>query len=222
MTTIKTKVLLMLLILTCLACAGAFAAERTSIWKGIQPEPGPRDLGIIFNTSDLLLDLEGYNKVGIGAKIGDKDDWMMRGMADLLLNNTTFSFDLGMVMEKHLWPGPASVYWGPSAAIGFSSLTFNKIDDDNWSKTNQLPLSVGCVLGVEVFVFQFLSVFVEYEAALQLRPSVTKVSTDGTVTSSRDFTYQFDMDMGNNSMFGIVIYLMRRDDSSRRDSAEQE
>ena len=218
MTTAKSKVLLMILVLT---CAGVFAAERSSIWVGFEPPSGSRDLGILFNTNDILLDLEGFQG-GVGAKIGIRA-WMLRATADVVLNTDAdpFSISLGGVLEKHLWPGPLSLYWGPAVETGYTTILLFKTDDDNWSRTHTVPLSLGCVFGVELFVFRFLSVFVEYQGAVELGLTTTSTSTAGSVTSSTEFTYALDVGMGNNAMFGIVIYLMRRGDSAGADSAQQ-
>jgi hypothetical protein len=205
--TVKRTFLLGVLVLT---CAGVFPAERTSIWEGVEPKSGPLDLGILFSANDISLDLQGFQG-GVGAKLNLKD-WMLRGTADLLLNTRfdPFSISLGAVLEKHLWPGPLSVYWGPSAGMGFTTLLLYRTDDDNWSRTTTVPLSLGCVFGIEVFFFQFLSLFVEYQGALDLGLDITRVSTAGSVSTDTEFTYKLDVGMGNNAMFGIVFYLMKR------------
>jgi hypothetical protein len=214
--TTKSKVLLAILFLT---CAGVFAAERTSAWEGIGPNAEPPDLGILFNTNDILLDIEGFQG-GVGSKISLKE-WMLRGSADLIFRNQWFSFDLGAVLEKHLLPGPISPYWGPAAAIGYT-LDHDKDDEDNWSREHYPFFSLGCVFGIEVFIFQFLSLFVEYQAALKLGLDITKVNVAGSVSTTKEFTYDFDIGMGNNAKFGIVIYLKKRNDSTSRGLAEQE
>ena len=213
----KTKVLLIILVLTGTV---VFAAERTSMWQGIQPKPGPVNLGILFNTKDILLDIQGFQG-GVGAKVNLKD-WMLRGSADLVLNTEfdPFSLSLGTVLEKHLWPGPVSVYWGPAVETGFTTILLYKTDEDNWSRNSILPLSLGCVFGVELFLFEALSFFVEYQAAFELGISRTRVSTAGSVSPTTELTYNLDIGMGNNAMFGIVFYLMRPKDSARPDLAE--
>ena len=205
-----------------LICGGAIAAERPGVFEGVEPKAGPRDFGILFSTNDLLLDIQGFQG-GVGAKIG-LTGWMLRGTADIVLNTECdpFSMDLGAVLEKHIWPGPLSVYWGPLAGVGFTTILLFKTDADNWSRINTFPLSLGCVFGIELFLFEFLSVFIEYQAALKLGIDSTRVSTAGSVTADREFTYNFDIGMGNNAMFGIVIYLMRRDETWQPESAEQE
>jgi hypothetical protein len=215
-TTAKIKVLLAILVLT---CAGVFASERTSIWEGIEPKAEPPDFGILFNTNDILLDIEGFQG-GIGAKISLKN-WMLRSSADLIFRNHWFSFDVGAVLEKHLLPGPMSLYCGPAAGIGYT-LDHDKDDEDNWSREHYPFFSLGCVFGIEVFIFQFLSLFVEYQAALKLGLDITKVNVAGSVSTTKEFTYDFDIGMGNNAMFGIVIYLAKRNDSTSPRLAKKE
>jgi len=209
-----------------LVCTCVFASERTSVFRGVDPRPGPIDLGILFSTSDILLDLEGYPHGGIGAKINLKDsrDWMLRGTADLLLQNEfdPFSISLGAAFENHLWPGPISLYWGPTAETGFTTELGYKIDDDNWSRTSTWPLSLGCVLGIELFLFEFLSIFLEYQAALDLGLTTTRISTGGSVSSTTEFTYTFDIGVANKAMFGIVFYIMKRDPEFGSSAAKAE
>ena len=137
---------------------------------------------------------------------------MFRGMVDVLLNTgiNPFSISLGGVLERHFLPGPLSVYSGPSLETGVTIST-NKINSDNWTQDIALPfLTVGGVFGIEVFIFDFLSVFVEYQATFALGLDIYRVSTSGSVSSTTDFTYEFDVGLGNSGMFGIVFYLMRR------------
>jgi hypothetical protein len=215
----KIRTILTILVVV---CAGIVGAEQTSIWPGIEAKAGPRDLGILFNTDDILLDLQGFQG-GVGVKMSLKR-WMLRAMADLMLNTSfdPFSLSLGAVLEKHLWPGPVSLYWGPSVETGFTTILLYKTDDDNWARINTYPLSLGCVFGIELFVVEFLSIFVEYQASLELGINSTRTSTAGSVSSTAEFTYLFDIGMGNNAMFGIVIYLTRKKDTSKSILADQE
>ena len=216
MITAKTRVVLVVLLLT---CAGTFAAERTSIFPGIKPKPGPLDLGIIFNTNDILLDIEEIDG-GAGVKV-NLANWVLRGIVDLRFFNDFVSVDLNTVLERHLWPGPVSVYWGPSAGLGFWAMR-TELAAGDWTRNSNLPLSLGCVFGVEFFIFESLSVFVEYQAALELVLHRTKVSTAGSVSSTTEFTYYFDIGMGNSAKFGIVFYLLKKRDPWQTELTEEE
>ena len=199
------------LVLLVLSVTPLLPAQRGSIGNGNPPVAGERDIGILFSTNDILFDLEGYQQ-GVGVKISI-DKWMFRGMVDILLNTgiNPFSISLGGVLERHFLPGPLSVYLGPSLETGLTIST-DKADADNWTQAIALPLlTVGGVFGIEVFIFDFLSVFLEYQAALALGMNIDRISTAGSVSSTREFTYKFDVGLGNSGMFGIVFYLMRRE-----------
>jgi hypothetical protein len=201
---------LIVLVLFVLGCVAAFPAGKTSLFTIGKPAVGERDLGVIFNTGDILFDLESYQG-GVGAKIG-LGPYVLRPMADILLNTgvNPFSLTLGAVLEKHILPGPVSLYWGPSAELGFTILT-TKIDADNWTQTIAWELlSAGCVAGIELFILESLSLFVEYSLALTLGLNTTRTSVAGTVDSTNEFTYKLDLGMGNSAMFGIVFYLTRK------------
>lgn len=199
------------LLLLALSVTPLLLAQRGSIGHGKTPVAGKRDIGILFSTNDILFDIEGYQQ-GVGAKISI-NKWMLRGMVDILFNTgiNPFSLSLGAVLERHFLPGPLSVYCGPSLETGFTIST-NKIDSNNWTQNIALPLlTVGGVFGFEIFIFDFLSVFLEYQAALALGLNIDRISTAGSVSSTTEFTYKFDVGLGNSGMIGIVFYLMRRE-----------
>jgi len=198
------------LVLLILGCAAAFPAGRTSLFMAGKPAAGPLDLGVIFNTNDLLLEPESYQG-GLGVKIG-LDQFMLRAMADIVLNTgfNPFSLSVGAVLEKRLLPGPVSMYWGPSARMGFTFLT-NRIDANDWFRSIDWEiLTTGLVGGIELFIFDFLSVFAEYNLAVNLGVSFNRVSVAGSVSSSHKFSYNLDLGLGNSAKFGIVVYIMRK------------
>ena len=201
---------LIVLVLLVLGCVAAFPAGKTSLFSGGKPAAGERDLGVIFNTNDILLDLESYQG-GVGAKIG-LGQYVLRPMADILLNTdfNPFSLTLGAVLEKHILPGPVSLYWGPSLEMGVTILN-NRFDADNWTQNIAWELlSAGCVAGFELFIFDFLSVFAEYNLALTLGLNTDRMSVAGVESSTTEFTYKLDLGLGNSAMFGIVVYLTRK------------
>jgi len=206
---VKAKRLIVLVLLV-LGCATAFPAGKTSLFAVGKPAAGERDLGVIFNTNDILLDLESYQG-GVGAKIG-LGQYVLRPMADILLNTdfNPFSLTLGAVLEKHILPGPVSLYWGPSLEMGVTILN-NRFDADNWTQNIAWELlSAGCVAGFELFIFDFLSVFAEYNLALTLGLNTDRMSVAGVESSTTEFTYKLDLGLGNSAMFGIVVYLTRK------------
>jgi hypothetical protein len=195
---------ILLLVLTSTAWA-----QKSSIWTGPRPRAGSVDLGMIVNAPDILLDIEGYQG-GVGIKAG-LQGFVLRGMLDILVNTgfSPVSVSLQGAFEKHFWLPPVSPYWGGLAEVGFTSLT-NRVDEDNWTQYTVVPVSLGAVAGIEIFLFEFLSVFVEYELRVEFAGTVTKSSVAGTLTSDTDFSYKLDLGLGNSSMIGIVIYFLRR------------
>ena len=53
--TAKAGILLLILVV---GCTVGFADKQTNIFEGIELREGPIDLGILFSTNDILLDLE--------------------------------------------------------------------------------------------------------------------------------------------------------------------
>jgi hypothetical protein len=106
--------------------------------------------------------------------------------------------------------------------IGYTTVQLFKTDEENWSRFDSVPLSLGCVLGIELFIFEALSIFVEYQAAFELAINRTRTSTAGSVSSTSELTYDFDIGMGNNTMIGIVIYILKKDYTLRRGSVQDQ
>jgi hypothetical protein len=163
--------------------------------QNIEVARGSCDLGLIFNTSSILLDLESY-QAGIGLKIG-RDKVSFRGLFDLVLNGASDSFSLnaGAAIQYQLLPGSSvAPYIGGSVGGGYMR---------QGDALSMVVLSAGALAGVEIFLFDFLSVFAEYAITADFTLS-TDISTSQTT-----FDYLVDTGMGNNSKLGIVIYFMR-------------
>ena len=94
--------------------------------------------------------------------------------------------------------------------VGFTNLK-NEIDADNWTQATTVPFTLGGIFGIELFVFEFLSLFVEYNLKLSFAYNINKTSVSGSVAKDNEFSYNLDLGMGNNSMIGIVIYLARKE-----------
>ncbi len=159
-----------------------------------QASTGAFDFGLIFNSSNILLDLESY-QAGLGAKIA-WGSMALRGNCDLLFNGSTqsFSVNVGTAFEFHPMTAAISPYIGAFAQVGYMSQP---------EITTAIPFSGGVIAGVEVFLFDFLSIFAEYAFAADLLLT-TNLTTETTV-----FDYIIDTRMGNNSMIGIVLYFSR-------------
>jgi hypothetical protein len=170
------------------------AAEGSSLIPSLSPAKGNNDLGIIFNTNDLLLGLGNY-QAGIGAKIG----WgklSLRGLFDFTVNGTAQAFgtDIGATAEYHLIPGPISPYVGGLVSVGYVAQT---------NVSTAFSFSLGALVGVEVFILDFLSVFAEYEISADF------TNTTNLQSSQSTFDYLVTTGMGNNAKLGVVIYFMR-------------
>jgi hypothetical protein len=187
----------------------SLGADGKSVGEGLKPALWNHDLGVILSTPSLFFDIESYQG-GIGAKIS-VGQFVVRGMADLLINTgfNPFSITLGATLEKHFLPGPISPYWGVYATVGYTRLK-KEIDADNWTLQTAFPFTVGGLLGIEIFIFDFLSIFIEYGLPLELGINTTQTSVAGSVSSSSEFTYKVDLGLSNQSMIGIVIYLTRK------------
>jgi hypothetical protein len=169
-------------------------AEGGSLISSTSPFEGPYDCGLVFSTHDLLLGLESY-QAGIGAKFG-WENVSLRGIVDFTLNGSSHSLALnvGAVGEYHFIPGPISPYVG--ALLGGGYMTQSDV-------TSTVTFSLGALAGVEVFIWDFLSVFAEY--AFQADFS----NTTDYMTAQTTFDYLISTGMGSSAKLGIVIYFMR-------------
>jgi hypothetical protein len=170
------------------------SADDGNSSQNLTPTKGSIDLGILFNTNDLLLGLQSYQG-GVGAKIG----WgsvCVRGLIDFAFNKSAQSFAIGAgtTFEYHPLSGPISPYMGASVGLGY---------DTQSNVASAVTFSLGALAGVEVFIFDFLSVFAEYSLAADL------INTTDLQTSQSTFDSLITTRMGNNAQIGVVIYFLR-------------
>lgn len=168
------------------------------------------DFGLVLEMPDILMDVESYQG-GIGAKFG-LQKLALRAQLDMDLTPSAgaYSFAVGLGLEKHfLSGGPFSPYWGGLVQVGVSSVK-STIDSQNWDQDIVVPLRLSAILGVEMFILQYLSLFVEYEAALAPTLNVHKSSVGGTVSTGRQLDFNVETGLGNRSMIGVVLYLWRK------------
>ncbi len=175
------------------ATLGAQAKPPDPIQKPALAQ-GARDVGIIFNTTSILLDLESY-QAGLGIKVGG-DTRAIRGLFDFVLNGASSSFSVtaGAALQRYMLTGTVRPYVGGSFTLGYMSQS---------QVISIATLSLGAIAGAEVFLLDFLSIFAEYAITADLA-----LSTD-LQTSQTTFDYLVDTGMGNNSRIGIVIYFLR-------------
>ncbi len=164
--------------------------------------------GFIFNTNNLLMDIDSY-QAGVGFKTLHDNNVAIRYLADVFYSSSpeAYSGTLGVTYEKHLKTGRVSPYWGGFVEAGYIGQK-SETDSDNWIMNNTFPVSVGAVLGVEFFIMEFLSIFAEYSLSFGGLITSTSTSVDGDVTDTDpEITYSVDSGIGNDSSIGIVIYL---------------
>jgi hypothetical protein len=151
------------------------------------------DVGLIFNMSNILLDLEGY-QAGLGAKVG-WGNLYVRGLLDFVANGSasTLSLNAGATVEYHLLPRPLSFYVGGSVGAGYTLQNL---------VAASTRFTLAAVAGIEYWPFEFVSVFAEYAIAGDF--SFTK----DLQTSVTSFDYLIDTAMGNDSKIGLVIHLV--------------
>ncbi|MBN1835412.1 MAG: hypothetical protein JW820_06140 [Spirochaetales bacterium] len=166
-------------------------------------------LGLIFNTTDILFEMESF-RGGIGAELG-LQRFAIRGWLDLEFQTqfNPFSFTLGGAFKKRILPGRVSPYGGGYLEIGFAHLRTGS-DPSYWYRTNALVMTLGGMLGVEVFVFDFLSLFAEYALPFEIKYTHTAESIAGSETVTNDWDYGMDIGLGNSARIGIVVYLIQK------------
>ena len=167
---------------------------------------GKRTIGLIFNAPSILLEIESY-QAGMGLKLW-AGNFAFRFLGDFFGSNSsdTFSFDVGVAAEYHLLDGRVSPYVGGFVSSGLTSQT-TTVDDDNWVQATTVPITGGAIFGAEFYLFEFLSLFAEYNLAIDFLITNTDTSVLGTVTTDSSNSFVFDAGVGNNSKIGIVIYL---------------
>jgi hypothetical protein len=170
------------------------------------PEQKSAVPGFIFNTSNLLLDLESYQG-GVGIKL-IYPEYALRASAGGSYTGTTgqLDFNLGLTYEKPLFTGRVSPYWAINSIFAYSQER-SEIDPDNWMKLKGFSAGVGGVLGVELFILDFLSIFAEYELSASVAWSFTSRSLDGTVSESSSTNFNAATGLGNSGSLGLVVYL---------------
>jgi len=109
------------------ACAGVLVAMMlvVSVSAAAQATKRPflpgYDIGVIFNTDDLLLDYESYQG-GMGIKIaGEKNAYRL--LVDVFYSTASDStaLTLGGAYERHFIQGRVSPYFGGYLTAGYAS-----------------------------------------------------------------------------------------------------
>lgn len=169
--------------------------------------------GFIFNADNIFLDLE-ESHGGVGFKVRDVDLGFMDiniraglGM-DFIDGTDVYNISGNITVEIPFFEeARISPYTGFFMRGAFRKLYIQIPDDtpdpDSWSSTIYRPLHFGAIAGIECFLLDFVSVFVEYEAVLEINTS----RLDSNLIQPQDeVNMKFKMQMGNEGMIGICFY----------------
>jgi len=201
---VRLRVVLVSVVLTLLIFAPVFGQELEA---PVEEDAADRPtVGFIFNTSNLLLDIDAYQG-GFGAKFRYPES-ALRALVTLGYASTNSNLEVGagVTYERPFFTGRVVPYWGLLAAAVVQGERV-EVDEDNYTQTRVITGSAGAVLGAEVFIFDFLSVFGEYQLAFDVAHTAISQSVDGTVTDSSSTNYAFGAGLGNNASIGLVVYL---------------
>jgi hypothetical protein len=185
-----------------------FAAPQTLM--GQSPDIGPnvhapRNIALLVTTSDLLFDIESFGG-GIGLKVGH-DSSYLRFMLDIFLSTASngFSIELGTTYEHHFSPGPISPYWALAGSLGFETEK-DKTNSLNWSLVQAVPLSVEGLLGVELFLTDNVSLFLEYALSLEVLFVHSALSVEGSTFRDTSVDFVINAGLANQTEIGVTIY----------------
>ena len=149
-------------------------------------------IGVVFNAPSILLEIDRYQKAGVGLK----SVWGQRALRSVVgieaTGSDSFRGTLGTTFEYHPVAGRASPYLGGSLVLSYEK---EDVGDTEWT---EFGVSIGPVLGVEFTLVEGAAVFAEYT-----------LSFDGVRTGSGDdqtWNYLFGTRLGNQGSIGIVVY----------------
>ncbi len=201
----KLFVMILIFIIGFIYNMSAFAQEKREKPKIFSIED-KNNTGLIFNVNDILMDIESYQG-GVGIKHFYKDKTAYRGSLDFSYSDSssTWVFNLGNSIERHLIEGRVSPYIGVLLDVGFIRYK-TEIDADNWTKVTAIPWSTGPIFGIEVTIFNYLSLFAEYSMTISYTRNITQQSVAGVVTKDSDGDFSAEIGIGNESKIGIVLY----------------
>ena len=167
----------------------------------VQPVPG-----FIFNTPNLLMDISAYQG-GFGGKLRFPN-YAIRGLISAAYQSTNSQLEtgIGIAYERPFFPGRVTPFWGLVADVVFSGERV-ELDAENYTQTRVLAGAAGFVLGIEVLIFDFLSVFGEYQLSLDVSRTSVEQAVAATVTEDSSTNFFAGAGLGNEGAIGLVIYL---------------
>ena len=199
----KYRIIAIVAIFVLLPVIGLFAQDAG------EQEKKPMNAGLIFNLNESLFGFESYQG-GLGLKLG-RNNVDVRLLVDLFYSNSinSFSGDFGLGLEYHLKKASISPYLGFSAGLGYSSQK-EEVDED-YTLIKNVAVYGTPLFGVEIFLLDFLSVFVEYGMKFEHNKTTTEQKTADETTSEEIKSLVIDSGLGNNAKIGIVVYFSRVD-----------
>lgn len=170
----------------------------------------PCKTGVIFNVDDILLDLGSY-RGGIGFKRYISDQWAVRGLLDFSASSSSNSwlFTLRGTLEHHFMTGRLTPYTGGFFDFGLVHYK-EELSVDDYRIVNSIPVRFRPLFGIEIGLFEFLSVFAEYGIQFDITTTTTKEMISGVQSKDRGTDFSMDTGIANNSKVGIVVYFNRR------------
>ena len=205
---VKTLIVSSLII----ACTGLLYSQEKARSPLFSPSlPENYELGIIFSAPSILMDIERYEG-GFGIKKSYKY-WAVRWAADLIYasGSRLSSLSIMRAQEQHLSEIgfeklDISPYYGWFASVGYIRQRF-LVDEENHINDMTFPITGGPIIGAELFLFEFLSIFAEYQLALEFDILLNRVTIAGTSVNNWGLDVLIDTKMGNSSRLGVVLYL---------------
>ncbi len=166
--------------------------------------------GLIFNTSNILLDISGYQS-GVGLKL-KAEDYALRTLLRLSYESAddVFESELGFTYEKPFFKGKVSPYWGVELKGGYS-LDKDEVTSDNWTSDSVITGSLSALFGTELYIFDFLSFFAEYSIGGSLSRATYTSVVSGNKSDTTNLNYYLGTGLGNSASIGVIIYLERID-----------
>ncbi len=186
---------------------------QRAVFSGRPEWTSRNNLGLIYNIdladTDFIPNPESYQG-GIGVKYYILKKLAYRGLLNIIRmgNEGSISLTLGNAAEYHFLNGRVSPYIGGLLDIGYMKVR-SEVDSDNWTENVMSSVTFGPVIGTEIFILSFLSLFVEYEFVFERAKNTTRTSVAGVVTEDSSKGVDIQTGFGNESMIGITLYLNR-------------
>ena len=175
-------------------------ASAAKAREGREPRTLDR-IGLIFNSPSILLELDEFHGVGVGAK-GFWDNLALRGLfaIDFQTNTEIFGVALGTAIEFHPTPATVSPYVGGELLVDYRQ------DRAGPTFLKQFGITIGPLFGVEIAPWKTVSFFAEYRLAFR----AAYASSSGSTEDDERWNYSIGTELGNRGSIGIIVYFLDR------------